>query len=82
MAYAEEDPIDEEEADVEGEVEEGDITTTENDEEDDEPQSKASPDADTVLLFTKPSTQGASQLGKIYVGCKPSLLMKLCTKSI
>ncbi|KAF7281046.1 signal sequence receptor subunit 1 l(1)G0320 [Rhynchophorus ferrugineus] len=62
MAFAE-DPIDEEEADVEGEVEEGDVVTTESEEEDEEElQSRASPDADTVLLFTKPSSQGASQL--------------------
>lgn len=64
MAFAE-DPIDEEEADVEGEVEEGDVVVTEGEEEDDEElQSRASPDADTMLLFTKPSSQGASQLGK------------------
>ncbi|CAG9761657.1 unnamed protein product [Ceutorhynchus assimilis] len=62
MAYADEDPIDEEEADVEGETEEGDLTATENEEDEDGPQSKASPDADTVLLFTKPNFQGASQL--------------------
>lgn len=62
MAFAEEDPIDEEEADVEGEVEEADIAATESEEDEDEPQSKASPDADTVLLFTRPNTQGASQL--------------------
>jgi len=61
LAYAEEDPIDEDEADVEGE--EADIVATESDEDVDEPQSKVSPDADTVLLFTKPNTQGASQLG-------------------
>lgn len=64
VAHAEEDPIDEEEAEVEGEVEEGegDVTVTESEEEEEEPTSKASPDADTVLLFTKPSAQGASQL--------------------
>ncbi|XP_066261071.1 translocon-associated protein subunit alpha isoform X1 [Euwallacea similis] len=62
MAFAEEDPIDEEEADVEGEVEEGDVVATESEEDEEESQSKASPDADTVLLFTKPNVQGASQL--------------------
>jgi len=62
MAHAEEDPIDEEEAEVEGESEEGDVTAPDTEEEDEEPTSKASPDADTVLLFTKPSFQGASQL--------------------
>ncbi|ERL88202.1 hypothetical protein D910_05590 [Dendroctonus ponderosae] len=62
VAFAEEDPIDEEEADVEGEVEDGDLTATEPEEEEDESLSKASSDADTVLLFTKPSTFGASQL--------------------
>lgn len=61
VASAEEDPIDEEEADVEGELDEGDLTATESEEEE-EPTSKASPYADTVLLFTKPSIQGASQL--------------------
>lgn len=65
LAYAEEDPIDEDEADVEGE--EAEIVATESDEDVDEPQSKVSPDADTVLLFTKPNIQGASQLGTFTV---------------
>lgn len=69
LASAEEDPIDEEEADVEGEVEDGDLTATET--EEDESQSKASSDADTVLLFTKPSTFGASQLGKSSISIYP-----------
>ncbi|KAL1518384.1 hypothetical protein ABEB36_002015 [Hypothenemus hampei] len=63
IVYAEEDPIDEEEADVEGEVEEAEIAATESEEDEEEDSlSKASPDVDTVLLFTKPSIQGASQL--------------------
>ncbi|XP_050311565.1 LOW QUALITY PROTEIN: translocon-associated protein subunit alpha [Anthonomus grandis grandis] len=63
VAYgAEEDPIDEDEADVEGE--ENDVTATEeSEEEEEEALSKASPDADTILLFVKPALpQGASQL--------------------
>lgn len=61
MAYADEDPL-EEEADVEGE---GDVevTATEEEEEDDS-KAKASPDADTNLLFIRPVVTGPSQMGK------------------
>lgn len=59
MAYADEDPL-EEEADVEGE---GDVevTATEEEEEDDS-KAKASPDADTNLLFIRPVVTGPSQM--------------------
>jgi translocon-associated protein subunit alpha len=59
MAYAEEDPL-EEEADVEGEAD-VEVTATEEEEEDDS-KAKASPDADTSLLFVRPVVTGASQL--------------------
>lgn len=67
MAYAEEDPL-EDEADVEGESEGDveDLTTTEEEEE--EVKTTTSPDADTTLLFVRPVQSGAS-LGKqdIYI---------------
>jgi len=56
VAYAEEDPL-EDEVEVEGEGEVEEVVTTEEDEE--EEKTKASPDADTTLLFVKPITQAA-----------------------
>lgn len=60
MAYAEDDVL-EDEADVEGEVED-DVSVTE---EEEEPKSTASPDADTTVLFVKPSPLGTGQIGNL-----------------
>lgn len=69
MSYAEEDPL-EDEAEVEGEV---DIEPTgDTEEEEEEVKSKASPDADTTLLFVKPVVTGSSQLGEIFTFTLPS----------
>lgn len=48
--------------DVEGETEGEDVAVTEDDEDD--TKSKASPDVDTLIIFTKPLPTGAAQLGK------------------
>ncbi|KAK9711137.1 Translocon-associated protein (TRAP), alpha subunit [Popillia japonica] len=59
LSYAEEDPL-EDEAEVEGEV---DIEPAgEVEEEEEEVKNRASPDADTTLLFVKPVSTGSSQL--------------------
>lgn len=62
FSYAEEDPL-EDEADVEGESEVEEVANT--DEEEEEDKTTASPDADTSLLFVRPVSSGASQLGRI-----------------
>lgn len=56
MAFAEEDPIEDE-----GEAEVEEVGGQEEEEED--TKSTASPNADTTLLFVKPIQTGASQLG-------------------
>jgi Translocon-associated protein (TRAP), alpha subunit len=64
VSFAEEDPLEDEgEADVEGEADIEEVATTEEEEE--EPKTTASPDADTTILFVKPLPTGASQLGKM-----------------
>ncbi|XP_060520512.1 translocon-associated protein subunit alpha [Cylas formicarius] len=62
VAYADEDPLEDEEADVEGEAEEAELTAGETEDDEEEFKNTASPDADTVLLFIRPNTPGASQL--------------------
>lgn len=62
VVFAEEDPL-EDEAEVEGEAEVEEVAGTE--EEDDEVKTTSSPDADTTILFVKPTSQGAGQLGNI-----------------
>jgi hypothetical protein len=59
VAYAEEDPL-EDEVEVEGEADIEEVAST--DEEEEEEKTTASPDADTTLLFVKPIAT-ASQLG-------------------
>lgn len=61
MAYAE-DELEDELVDVEGE---GDVDTDDvavTDEEEEDSKTTASPDADTVILFTKPIVTGTSQM--------------------
>lgn len=58
LSYAEEDPL-EDEAEVEGESDIEEVGGTEED-EDEETKSKASPDADTTILFVKPISSGSS----------------------
>lgn len=60
MAYAEEDPI-EDEAEVEGEAEMEEVVGTEEEEE--EVKTTASPDADTSIFFVKPEPTGNTQMG-------------------
>lgn len=57
VAYAQED-----EAEVEGEV---DVEEVGGLEEEDEVKSTSSPHAHTTLLFVRPVSSGASQMGKI-----------------
>lgn len=57
MAYAEEDPL-EDEAEVEGENDVEDVGVT--DEEEEEQKNPASPNADTTILFVKPVSTGNS----------------------
>lgn len=54
MAWAEEDDTDDEIVDVEGDSDE--TSVTDEGTEDDEAQPGTSPDADTTILFTKPTT--------------------------
>jgi len=58
VASAEDDDGDDEIVDVEGEADESAII--EEGGEDDETQPRASPDADTTILFTRPVVSGAS----------------------
>lgn len=58
VAWAEDDDADDEIVDVEGEADESAII--EEGGEDDEAQPRASPDADTTILFTRPVVSGAS----------------------
>lgn len=58
VAWAEDDDADDEIVDVEGEADESAII--EEGGEDDEAQPKASPDADTTILFTRPVFSGSS----------------------
>jgi len=58
VAWAEDDDADDEIVDVEGEGDESAII--EEGGEDEEAQPKASPDADTTILFTRPVVSGAS----------------------
>lgn len=57
LSYAEEDPL-EDEAEVEGENDMEEVVATEDEEE--EPKTTASPDADTTILFVKPAPTGGS----------------------
>lgn len=57
VAWAEDDDADDEIVDVEGEADESAII--EEGGEDDETQPRASPDADTTILFTRPVVSGA-----------------------
>ncbi|XP_022908354.1 translocon-associated protein subunit alpha [Onthophagus taurus] len=59
MSYADEDPL-EDEAEVEGEADIEPVAETEDEEE--EVKSKASPDADTTLLFVRPVSTGSTQM--------------------
>lgn len=61
VAYAEDDIL-EDEADVEGEVDVDEVSVTE---EEEEQKSTASPDADTTVLFVKPTSLGTSPIGII-----------------
>lgn len=58
VAWADDDDSDDEIVDVEGEADESAIT--EEGGEDDEAQPRASPDADTTILFTRPVVSGTS----------------------
>jgi len=58
VAWAEDDDADDEIVDVEGEADESAII--EEGGEEDEAQPRASPDADTTILFTRPVVSGAS----------------------
>lgn len=71
MAYAEEDAL-EDEVEVEGEL---DVEETAGSEEDEELKSTASPDADTTILFVKPVSTGASQMGVYNICYKKSRML-------
>lgn len=58
VAWGEDDDADDEIVDVEGEADESAIIEEGGD--DDEVQPRASPDADTTILFTRPVVSGAS----------------------
>jgi hypothetical protein len=58
VAWAEDDDGDDEIVDVEGEGDESSVT--EEGGEEDEEQPRASPDADTTILFTRPVVSGTS----------------------
>ncbi|XP_056635880.1 translocon-associated protein subunit alpha isoform X1 [Diorhabda sublineata] len=60
VSYAEEDPIEEDEVEVEGEADVEEVGATE--EYEDDTKSLSSPYADTTLLFVKPELTGASQM--------------------
>lgn len=63
LSYAEEDPLeDEAEAEVEGEGE-AEVEEVGGIEEEEDDSKTSSPDADTTLLFVKPVSTGASQMG-------------------
>jgi translocon-associated protein subunit alpha len=63
VAWAEDDDTDDEIVDVEGEADESAII--EEGGEDDETQPRASPDADTTILFTRPVVSGVGASGNL-----------------
>lgn len=63
MSYAEEDPT-EDEAEVEGETEVEVEEVGGSDEDEEEATTTSSPYADTTLLFVRPVSTGASQMGE------------------
>lgn len=76
VAYAQEDEVDGEEDDIiddeevnvddgtESEVEQ--VDGTEEEEEEEEMTAKGSPDADTIIYFTKPVGTGSGQFGRVW----------------